>query len=156
MIPSKYKRKSPIITPEYYPLAYKISEPRINSLAIYSDIDKAPTIIFDDIETSITQFFPEDTCTNIYLPNGLVMVLNPILQWQISHPNPIATLYLNTLTSTFQGSHFQDTVYGNVLLFSNFDAALDRHTIDSYSISYESVQEVLTLYVKHKEFFKTF
>jgi hypothetical protein len=155
MFNSKYKLKSPIITPEYFPLAYKKSEDRINSLAVYSDIKKPPTIIFDHIDSTIDSMFPEDHCTNVYLPNGGIMVLNPLLQWQTSEPNFVATLYLNMLTSTFQGDIFTDTVYGDVLLFSNFDVLYGQHSLSSYSISYETVQELLTLYVKHKQNFKT-
>jgi len=155
MFSHKYKVKSPIITPEYFPLAYNKMENRINGLAIYSDIDKPPTIIFDDIDSTIDSMFPQDNCTNVYLPNGGVMVVDPFMQWQTNKPNPIASMFLNMLTVTFQGDIFTDTVYGDVLLFSNFDTHLNQHTLNSYSVSYETVQEVLTLYVRQKKTFKS-
>jgi len=155
MFSYKYKIKSPIITPEYFPVAYTKQEHRINSLLIYADTSKPPTIIFQDIDETISDVFPEDNCTNVYLPNGAVMVVDPLLQWRTINPNPIATMFLNMLTVTYQGNTFTDTVYGDVILFSNFDAFANQHTIDSYSVSYETVQEVLSLYVKNKQNFKT-
>lgn len=151
----KYKVKSPIITPEYFPTAYNRSEERINTLLVSADPTEAPTVVFADLETTISDTFPEGNFTFVHFPNGVVMVVDPLLQWKTVDVNLVATTYVKSNLLTFQGDIFTDSVFGDVLLFSCYDYDNDVFNDGAYSVSYETVQEMLIIYVRQKQTTKT-
>lgn len=151
----KYKVKSPIITPEYFPTAYKKSEEKINVLLVPCDPTEPPTVVFNEVEATIAETFPEGNFTFVHFPNGVVMVVDPLLQWQTLDLNHVATIFVKTNLLTFEGDIFTDSVYGDILLFSSYDLKNNTFNDDAYSISYETVQELLIIYVRQKQIEKT-
>jgi len=155
---SKYSICHPLITPEFFHSLYdpyfQDTSLKVKSLAIYSETDKYPELIYDSPIEALKHTFQDKyhMCEPIRIHPNFHMYIDLMSLPIDSNENIIATRFYRLCASSISGKLSSLVIRGPVLIFSSVSSSTNEIDGIDYSVPYEVLEQVIRLHNNYVDF----